>query len=358
MNATVGHREVIERIPINTRVPSHIRLVNASLHENPNSPSAIIAQGMLDSSTLRFLKVDDYQRPLEQREDIWSALKGQTPVPAIEIGIRGTDYESEGADMVIRSPAYIIDGWQRVGNAMRLMDMIPDHPVSLLATIHFGTTYAWEENRFTDLNKNTRKVSPNQHLRNMRDKNDAVMTLHSLSTAAPGFPLYKKVCWSQNMARAELVSALVLSKSAMILHGHKISMQAGRTDNIASAIANAYNTVGAATFKHNMMTFYSVIDECWPIHLVQYRHTATQIKSSFLYEVARMFSRHPAFWEGLSQNTLFVPADDRRKLAKFPITDKQVVGLAGSPGAGRKILYQLLVDHMNSGRRTQKLVAR
>lgn len=357
MNATLDLVRA-DRIPLNTRVPTHIRIINAALHENPNSPSAIIAQGMIDSSTLRFLQVDDYQRALEQRDDIWNALKEQTPLPAIEIGVRGSDYVSDGADMVIRSPAYIIDGWQRVGNARRLMDTIPDHPVRLLATVHFGTTYSWEENRFTEVNKNARKVSPNQHLRNMRDKNDAVMTLHSLSTNAPGFALHKKVCWSQNMGRGELISALTLCKASMILHGHKVSIQAGRTDNIALAAANAFNAVGGPVFRRNIMTFFGIIDECWPVNVIQYRHAATQIKSSFIYELARMFSRHPVFWEGLSEGTLSIYADDRRKLAKFPITDKQVVSLAGSPGAARKILYQLLVDHMNSGRRTQKLVTR
>lgn len=354
----VRNEALDQRARIDTRVPIHIRIINPSLHENPDSPSAIIVQGQVAEATLRFLKVDDYQRRLESREDIWSALKNHVTLPSIEIGVRGSDYEMDGGDMIIRSPAYIVDGWQRVGNAMRLMESIPDHPIRLLANIHFGTTYAWEAHRFTDLNKNVRKVSPNKHLSNMRDQNDAVLCLWTLTKETPAFPLYGRVCWQQSMARGDLMSALVMSKAAMILHSHKVSMKAGQTDNIVLSMSNAYNQLGAAVFKRNLLTFYSIINECWPLSAIEYRHAATQVKSSFLYELSRMFARHPVFWDSLSGNNLTVSADDRRKLTKFPIDDRQVVNLAGSPGAARKILYQLLVDHMNSGRRTQRLAER
>lgn len=348
----------VSRVHLDTRVRPHIRIINGALDEDQTSPSAIVLQGRIDSSTLRFLKVDDYQRKLESRADIWDALKNRITLPNIEIGVRGQDFDTDGDDFIVYSPAYIVDGWQRCGNALRMMETIPDHPIRLFGSVHFGTTYSWEAHRFTELNKNVRKVSPNQHLRNMRDQNDAVLTLYGLSNNAPDFPLYKKVCWSQNMSRGELVSALVLCKVAMVLHSHKVSIMAGQTDQIVRAVSNAANTVSLPIFRRNISTFFAIINECWPINTLEYRHTATQIKSSFMMELARMFSRHATFWDGMSEQSLSVSADDLRKLKKFAINDNQVAQLAGSPGAARKILYQLLVDHMNSGRRTQRLSER
>ena len=343
---------------LDTRVIPHIRILNVSLNESEDSSSSIVAQGQIDPGTLRFLKVDDYQRKLEPRDDIWQALRDRITLPSIDIAVRGLDFELDGNDIVIRSPAYITDGWQRVGNAMRLVETIPDHPIRLFALVHFGSTYAWEADRFTNLNKNIRKISPNMHLRNEREKKDAVGALYNLTFSSPEFALYKKVCWAQNMARGDLISALVLAKTAMMLHSHVTSMQAGHTDSIVTAISNAANIVSGPIFKRNIVTFFNLINECWPINNIVYRHGAAQIKSSFLNELARMFSRHSVFWDGPSGGVLVVGADDRRKLAKFPINDDQVTKLAGSGGAARKILYQLLVDHMNSGRRTQRLAER
>lgn len=65
-------------------------------------------------------QVDTYQRPLSDRSDIYQALKDGLVVPNIEIGVRGQDFTCEGDDYVIRSPAFIIDGWQRVGTALKI----------------------------------------------------------------------------------------------------------------------------------------------------------------------------------------------------------------------------------------------
>src|SRR5690606_28099902 len=134
-------------------------------------------------------------------------------VPNIEIGVRGQNFTTDGDDYVIHSPAYIIDGWQRVGNALRLLEMIPHQPIRLFASIHFGTDHQWERHRFTELNKNVKRISPNLHLRNMRGQNEAILTLYGLCHNDPRFPLYKRVCWSQNMQRGQIMTALVLAKA-------------------------------------------------------------------------------------------------------------------------------------------------
>lgn len=351
--------EEIEAVDaIVTRVEPHIRIINGTLDEDPASPSSVVLNGRIDPATLRFLKVDkEYQRPLGERAEIFEALKQGKIVPNIEIGVRGQDYDVEDGEVIIRSPAYIIDGWQRVGNAIRLLELIPNHPLRIFASIHFNTDQIWERHRFTALNKNQKKVSPNLHLRNMRDKSPAVLTLFGLSNNTKDFALYNRVCWSQSMQRGHLITAMMLAKTAMHLHQHKTSLHSPTAETLSASLDKAATAVTLQGFRRNIGTYFDVVNQCWPFSAIEYRSTAPQIKSSFMFELGRMFSRHPDFWDR-DDSVLVVNADDRRKLAKFPISDPQITGLAGGNGKARSLLYQLLVDHMNSGRRTNRLTAR
>jgi hypothetical protein len=343
------------KLDLNTRVTPHIRIINGALDESSDSSSALILNGRIDPATLHFLKVDnEYQRALADRSDIFNALKEGSIVPNIEVGVRGQDFTTEGDDFLIHSPAYIIDGWQRIGNALRLLQLVPDQPLRIFASVHFGTSLEWERHRFTELNKNTKRISPNLHLRNMRNTNEAVLTLYGLSNTDRNFPLYKKISWSQNAQRGEIISALALAVAIHLLHGHRGGFHGRRVEFMAAGLARIVSAVTLPTFRRNVSTYVSLINECWPFAAIEYRAKAPQVKSTFLNEVARMLSRHACFWEH-NDNTLVVGADDRRKLSKFPINDPQVLQLAGSGGAARNILYSLLIDHMNSGRRTQRL---
>lgn len=351
--------EEIEAVDaIVTRVEPHIRIINGTLDEDPASPSSVVLNGRIDPATLRFLKVDkEYQRPLGERAEIFEALKQGKIVPNIEIGVRGQDYDVEDGEVIIRSPAYIIDGWQRVGNAIRLLELIPNHPLRIFASIHFNTDQIWERHRFTALNKNTKKVSPNLHLRNMRDKSPAVLTLFGLSNNTKDFALYNRVCWGQSMQRSHLITAVMLARSAMYLHSHKTGIASANTVGISETIDKAAANVSLQAFRRNIASYFDIINQCWPFAAIEYRTAATQIKSTFIFELARMFARHPDFWDR-DDTHLSVNADDRRKLAKFPINDPQISALASGGGKSRQMLYQLLVDHMNSGRRTNRLTAR
>lgn len=344
--------------PLNTRVEPIVRIINGSLDEDPSSPNSIVLNGRIDPRTLRFLKVDEsYQRPLGDRADIFEALKNGVVVPNIEIGVRGQDFTTEGNDIVIRSPAYIIDGWQRVGTALKLLDLTPEHPVRIFGSVHFGTDDVWERHRFTELNKNVRKVSPNLHLRNMRDGNEAILTLYGLSNNQREFPLYGKISWSQNMKRGELMPATQLAKVSLRLHSHLTSIRSERVEIMAVSLMTAIKKTSLPTFRKNISTLFEVLDECWSFGAIEHRARAPHLKATFLVQVARMFSSHVDFWD-TSERVFFVSADMRRKLSKFPLHDPHVSNLAGSGGAAGNILYDLLVNHMNSGRRTGHLRSR
>lgn len=345
-------------LALDTRVPRLVRILNGALDEDPESPSAIVLNGRLDPATLRFLKVDSsYQRPLGNRADIWEALKGGAIVPNIDVGVRGQDFISDGDDFVIRSPAFIIDGWQRVGTALRILEQIPNHPLRIFATVHFGTTDLWERHRFTELNKNIRKVSPNLHLRNMRDGNEAILTLYGLSNNTREFALFKKVSWSQSKARGDLISATVLVKTAMRLHAHHTTINGSGVGGLAEALSRVILKVSLKTFRENVAAFFEIVDQCWGLRTIEFSRSASQVGTTFLYQLARVFSNHVDFWD-VGEKVFFVSAETRRKLAKFPINDPHVKNLAGSGGAAANILYEMLCSHMDSGKRTGHMRAR
>ena len=345
---------------IDSRVTPHVRILNGVLDDYTNSPSGIVLLGRIDPATFRFLKVDEsYQRRRMERPDIFAALKNGEVPPAIDIGVRGHDYAMDGDDFLISSPAFIIDGQQRIGVAGELADLVPDLGIRLFAMLHFGTTREWEALRFDHLNKNIVSVSPSLHLRNLctrAERNEAVLTLYGLCHNAPGFALFKKVSWEQRMSRGDLMSASTLAKTVLTLHRRHCASVSAHVDKVAGALQRAAMAISLEAFRRNVITFFAVVDECWPFSAVEYGRRITQIRSSFLWAIARMFAEHEVFWTE-NGKVLFVSADDKRKLAKFPIGDSQIASLAGSGGQSRNLLYRLLIDHMNSGRRSRRLVA-
>lgn len=343
---------------IDTRVKPYVRILRASLDDDPSSPSAVILNGRIDSATLRFLKIDhSYQRPLGERPDIWEAIKSGAVMPNIDIGVRGHEFDVDGDTVIIHSPAYIIDGWQRVGTALKMLEANPAQPIRIFGSVHFDTTDVWERHRFTELNKNVKKVSPNLHLRNMRDQNEAVLTLYGLSNNTKEFPLYKRVCWAQNMARGDLLAALTLVKVTVWLHSHVAGAKNNTTADLAGSLLTASRAVSLPVFRRNVHTFFNIVDECWGLHDIEFKQAAPQAKLGFLRQVARMLSRHVDFWDEAGR-VLFVDADDRRKLSKFPLQDPHVKNLAGAGGAAQSIIYEMLCTHMDSGRRQNKLTPR
>lgn len=343
---------------VDTRVAPYVRVLNGALDDDPGSPGGIILNGRLDPTTIRFLRVDqEYQRPLGDRPDIYEALKAGTIVPNVDIGVRGQEFETDGDDFIIRSPAFIIDGWQRVGTALRLLEMVPEHPMRIFATIHFGTDSLWERHRFTELNKNVKKVSPNLHLRNMRDSNEAILTLFGLSNNTKDFALYRRVCWAQNMKRSDLVTALVVARTVRLLHAHRTTLAGQTVLGIADALIKAAMNISLPVFRRNVSTFFATIEEAWGLSGIEYRHAAPQVKGPFLASLARVFTAHLDFWDDAGR-ILQVNADLRRKLATFPVRDPQITQLSGAGGQASRLLSQLLVNHLNSGKRTHRLRSR
>lgn len=336
-----------------------VKILAGALDETPNKE--VILRGVVSLTTLSHLKVDDYQRealPLTGLTSILGALKAGENLPDIELGMRGEDWVMKDGVHTLKDPVYIIDGFQRVNAALHHLSQHQDADVRIGAAVHFGTTKEWERERFRILNTLRNKVSPNVILRNKREQSPAVQMLYALSTTDKVFVMHDRVSWSQRMTRGELISALTMAKVVGGLLSHKAPTRRVTIDELVPALDKAVEIFGIQNMRANVRGFFDLIDECWGIRRIQYREGAAYVKGTFLNVLARFLSDHLDFWRESDEKVLAVDASLRRKIAQFPVHDPQIANLASSGGKSREMLYMLLREHVNSGKRTRHLRTR
>lgn len=341
---------------------TEVRIINSALDESPLRGGSIIMRGVVHPDTLQFLQVDVYQRerkPVTSSSSIWSAMKEGQPLPDIELGMRGQRYHSaRDGTVYLQDPVFIIDGLQRQTAALRYMEEIGGE-VRIGAVIHFATDVAWERERFRILNTTQSRVSSNVLLRNARDTNRAVLTLYGLSATDASFPLHKRVAWGQTMGRHEVMGALVLARAVLDLHRHHGTRGAGgsRALAVAEALDEVGNAIGLDKLRANIKEFIGLIDEGWPIRQIDTQSATPFLRGGFLTALARVLSSHTDFWR--DDRTLWVDADLRRKIGRFPVFDPNIAHLTNQQNsAGVSMLARHIVDHINSGKRTKRLSLR
>lgn len=339
-----------------------IKLLQSMLEESPLRGGTLIMQAVVAFDSLPELKVDDYQRKvltLTPRSRLYQAFEKGEVLPAIELGMRGQRYVTRDGVAYLQDDVYILDGLQRVSGAMRYGSLHQGWARNLLATIHFDTTRAWERERFEVLNVARVKMSPNILLRNKREDSNGCNLLYQLCMEDTRFPLQQRVSWEQTMSRNDLITAMNFAKTAIRMHTH-IGVGGGGTQNldgITTMLDRLVESVGARNLQNNINSFYKLIDDCWGIRAVQYRDTATQLRGVFMMVLARVISDHTDFWKAQDRQ-LQIPRELLAKIKSFPVQDPTVVNLAGSAGKARHMLYTMIVDHINSGKRTRHLSAR
>lgn len=339
-----------------------VKITSGALQESPLRGGSITLRGVIDAGSLKALRYDDYQRealPISSLRQLTTAVKLGNVLPDIEIGMRGEKVRGQSDDYFLQDDCYVIDGQQRVNACINALAQWPGTPVFLGATVHFGTDKAWERERFRILNSQRVKVSPNVLLRNMREDHPGIMKVFELCEASDAFfPLGGKVSWDQNMKRGKLLTAMNVLKITGNLHGHISPGFATSIDNLAPQLDVLGKRMTMSLMRDNIRTYFDVVDEVWGIRTVQYRQLSVHLAAGFLMMLARFFSNHLDFWQGVNGHKLFVAAPHKSKLASFPLNDPAIAPLASSAGASRNILYHLLVKHMNSGKRTKRLVPR
>lgn len=337
-----------------------IRVINGALDEHPARGGSIILRGVIHPECLKFLKVDDYQRErLGSSASIWKALTNHQALPDIELGMRGQRYqEMKDGTIFLQDPVYIIDGLQRQTGALRYMEAT-GQDVRLGAVIHFSTDKSWESERFRVLNTTARRVSGNVILRNDREGNPAILTLYGLSMNQADFPLYKRVTWEQVMARHDLITAGTMLKVALRLHRHlQSSVTSTKVSDIAANARKLGDLIGLNKLRSNLVEFFAVINEAWPFNEIDTQSPTPFLRSGFLLALASLLSHHKDFWRD-DDKTLHVETDLRRKIGTFKVFDPNINFLThGSGSSSLMQLARLMVDHINSGKRTKRLTPR
>jgi hypothetical protein len=337
--------------------PMSIKVLRGALDETANGD--IVLRGVIAPESLRVLEVDDYQRevlPLASINKLAKAYRNGG-VPDIELGMRGQHVIERDELFYLQDQTYIIDGLQRVNAAMRLVDQGEPDVANVGAKVHFGTTPEWEREQFRLLNMERLKLSPNVLLRNWRYDFKAAALLYSLAQN-PAFVLQHRVSWNQRMLRKELITATTFAKIVARLHSHLGPGKSSRVDQVVKGLENVYDVLGKQAMQANIMTFFNVIDSAYGVKRVQFKQGATYMTGTFLMCLARVLSNHTDFWRGDDEKTLFVEASLIRKISQFPYSDPQVIQLASSGGKAPDILYMLMVNHINSGKRTRRLKPR
>lgn len=336
-----------------------VKIINGALDELPNGD--IVLRGVVEPGTLDSLKVDGYQRevmPLTALGSIIDALKQGETLPDIELGMRGEEYKERNGVITLGNSVFIIDGLQRINAALHLRTAHPEVQTRIGAMVHFGTSREWERERFRILNTLRSKVSPNVILRNKREESTAIDALFSLCEKDKSFVLHDRVSWQQRMTRGQLLGALMLSKVAGRLHAHKAPTKRTNLEELVPALDKAIVVFGVQNFRDNTRAFFDLVDECWGIKRIQYKEGAAYIKGSFLGVLAAVLSDHLDFWRQPDEKKLSIDASLRRKIALFPVNDPQVVNLASSGGKSRDMLYMMMRDHINRGKRGKRLKSR
>jgi hypothetical protein len=331
-----------------------LRILSGALDEL--NEGQIVLRGVIDPVSLAGLLRPDYQRETLPKSTIAGLMEafrsGSGRVPDVELAIRGERYgctDSDGTYM-ITGDVYIIDGLQRI-SAARQFSSDGGRPL-VGAMIHFGTTERWERERFRTLNMRRSRLSPNVLLRNQAAECPSLRRLCGLC-ADESFVLYQRVSWSQHMRREELLTALTFLKTAMRLHS---KFGAGRYVSVSAlwqALPPMMANAGQATMIENIKTFFQLLDDTWGIRGILYKDRATHLKSGFLFAFADVISEYPAFWAGKS---LRIDRDLQKKIGQFALSDPNVRAMACS-GSSIGLLGRLIVDHVNSGKRTRRLVA-
>jgi len=320
--------------------------------------SDVALRGVIDTGSLRLLQVDQYQREVLSKaavNDLKPAVRSGR-VPDISLGMRGYRGFDRDGNFYLQDPVYIIDGLQRVTAGL---DMLASGEIAevphLGIKVHFNTTYEIERDMFEALNLGQTKLSSNVLLRNYHETIDAIDALWRL-TASDKFVLKGQICWNQNMARSQRISAMTYCKVAAMLHSHAGPGRANNVRQVASGLGKIMDNVGRAVFTSNVRTFFDIVNRCWGIDRVVFRESAPFLRATFLLEMARVFSDHDNFWNG---ERLEVDPTTLKKLANFPIGDPLIVQLAStSGGPSAEVLYSMFLNCIKANRRSDWLKAR
>lgn len=332
-----------------------LKVLNGALDEHNGN---IVLRGIISHESYDKIIVPSYQRErrsVGKLKTMIQAIKEGKQLPDIEIGIRGSGYSEEGGIFLIPHSCAVVDGLQRLTACQRALAEKPELNIRLGAMLHFGTTEKWEKDRFKTVNGGDGSrvaVSSNVMLRNSADESISVSSLLKMSEDDKEFVLKGLVSWNQNKSKGELITGMTLLKIIGVLHRHFGPGRSNRHNELMKSCDKTLGVVGVNNWKSNVRTFFDLVDQAFGLKSIRYTDLSVHILQSFLLTLAQVLADHANFWDG---NKLTIEKRDVGKLKQFPINDPGVVTMIKSSGNANPILYNHLVSHMDSGRRTNRL---
>ncbi len=333
-----------------------VKVIHGALDEVGDT---IVLRGVIDPTTLVNLKVDSYQREERSTSDLSkmvTALKAGKQLPDIEVGVRGGNWKERDGAFYITSDCFIVDGLQRVTASRRRIAEDSSAVIRLGAMFHFNTDVKWEKDRFKVLNGGEGgrvPVSPNVLLRNSADESTSVAALMAMSQNDKEFALKGKISWNQRKGRGELMNALTVLKTLGVLHSHFGPGRSQRYYELMKSTDKTMVIVGPLTWRANVRAFFDFLDQAFGVKTIKYADLSTHIRFGFMRTLAQVFADHRSFWV---DTKLTIDPRDSQKMRTFAINDPGIIGLIGSSSSVNPILYQKIVAHLNSGRRTTRMV--
>lgn len=335
-----------------------VRIVNGALQPSERGQGAVL-RGLIDPTTLCNIVIPEYQRgDLHETSIDTSFLDANTRLPDVELGMRGTKYRRDGDVFELADQVNAIDGAQRIFGALRFLSGGGDiSKVEIGASVNLDTNEIWEKRRFEILNRQRRRVSTDLLARNRRVDHEMVAALYDITQNDETFPLHRRVSWNQQRARRDLIGGYSLLKQSVRLHQNFTISTASFEDTLVSSDVLC-RRLGTGTVMENVQTFFNLIEDCWTIRELPYAKAATPIKDGFLSCLTRLISEHADFWKtgkrgDLVRATLSVNRQLRGKFKSFELTGhvRELASGSGSSKSSRSLLYEMLVRHINSGRR-------
>jgi hypothetical protein len=340
---------------------NEIRIVKGSIDDIVIEGNPCM-RGVIATDSLQDLQIDkSYQREFlsaTARRYIMDALDKKQRLPELELGMRGQTWawadsdQAPESDMLLCDPVYIIDGQQRRGSILDFVARFPKADPRQGVVVHFGSTVAWERERFQALNLHQVRVSTGLIVRNLRENCHGIACAYGLTQTDRDFPLYDRVGWGQSMGGKDLLSGTGYVTVILQLHGH---MGAGiavvSVKQVEAAFDKLVGLIGLAQLRANIQTFFELIEHCWEIKSLTKRG-ATWMKSNFLYALCDVFSDHLDFWGGETAAKFAVPVELRNRLERFPVTDPEIRNLAASGGQARTVLAYNMINFLDKGRRS------
>lgn len=340
-------------------VPQVVKILRPSLDDFDGQT---VLRGVIEQSSLEALRCDYYQRErlaASSRKEIARGLSAGKRLPDIQLGMRGDHFQiDDDNNVVLIDPVFIIDGRQRRDTILEYLSHFPESKVRLGAIIYFNTDAKWERERFHALNTFQTKVAPSVLLRNIKDDNNFLATLYGFTKNDRTSPLYGRVCWSHSIGRGELLTAMSLAMATLFVHRHLVTIHGRSVTAIPDSGNRLVAKIGLPMLRANLSTFWEFVDATWGLRHIQHQQSVPQVRATFLRMLGRVLSTHVTFWGGPNNLRLQIPYELKSKFKKFDLLDPEINRLCGTGGKAAEMLYFLLLDHLNSGKRTKRLVSR